>query len=516
MELDPSYQVYLLLKQLNIRINKKYIRQELLAHPDFPSAFAITDFLDEHGINNNAYEISADDLKDLEGPALAILDGQNFYYIKNINLPQISVSDFFNRWNGIIILAEKPEVQIKSNKLLQSERQLSFKNNARILLLSLTLTLLIPTIFAITISHLYFLLLALIGILFSLLAMKIETGKFSNGNSKMCGESGFLSCKSIIQDSKPIWSILYVPDIALSFFMGIALLIIVNTIIPLAADTFIRLASFASVIPIILSIHYQAFTAKKWCTICLSIIACLLAMILLTLNTEMVIEQSINSKVVASLAFILLPGTMWINFKIIRTERDELRENNITLSRFRKNTALFKMSLMNQSKISSVHLRADLQIANKDAACQVVAILSPICGPCLEAYEVLKKLRLKYGDQIGITIRFSLGKETVVKEPIVRSMLSYLANDSSLFDSPEKIIKMLDTWFQTQDLNHFSKMYSSYKNEDVLPYITEMQEWIRASNVSYTPTIFINGYKLSDPYIFDDLLEQSAFFQEVG
>ncbi len=100
------------LHQLEIPVSKKYLKQQLLSHPDYPSLASITDVLDELDIENTVLEIEKEQLPELPVPFLAHLrsNGGEYVIIKNRNDLGNQFPKFFERWNGVVVLAENPMI----------------------------------------------------------------------------------------------------------------------------------------------------------------------------------------------------------------------------------------------------------------------------------------------------------------------------------------------------------------------------------------------------------------------
>ncbi|GCC53512.1 hypothetical protein SanaruYs_37570 [Chryseotalea sanaruensis] len=517
MEHDLTQEVYRLLKQLGTHLDKRYIKERLVSHPDFPSAFCITSLLDELSISNNAIELNLDDLQSLNGPALAFVDGKSFYFIKDIALPEKSIPNFSDRWNGIVILAQKESQSFKSDELQKIEQQRTLKNTWMILLAVTLISLAIILLYNTAPKNIYLFGLSAVGAFLSWQAVLVELGKTSDFSIKICRESNSLSCKSVIQEFKPLPFNIHISDISMFFFLGIINLVIIKEGREWEdiTNTIIQLLCYVSSVPLIISIYYQQFIVKKWCALCISISICLCLMILLAITFESQTKVNLNGMFLSIMCIFLLPGIIWMNLRPLIEERNDTLTKNLLLKRFKRNPDLFKMRLLNQNKEVCHSFPTDLQIGNSKAPCQVVAVISPVCGPCSEAFDILKKLKLRYTEQIGITIRFALGNQYKSKMIILKAMLSYALSKDGFMNSPKDIETMLDTWYQNTDVDKFIMKYPSAENKALISYISEVQKWIKNSSIYYTPTIIINGYRLHDPYTFDDLLEFGGLCLEI-
>ena len=111
MPLKPHTILYTWLKEMKIPVSSTYMRQQLNSHPDYPSLLSITDTLDELDIDNTAIQIEKDQLHEMPVPFMAHLNGNGgeFVLVKNRDNLDKQFPDFFKRWGGVAIAAEKPE-----------------------------------------------------------------------------------------------------------------------------------------------------------------------------------------------------------------------------------------------------------------------------------------------------------------------------------------------------------------------------------------------------------------------
>jgi hypothetical protein len=63
------------LRLMKVPVSANYLKQKLLAHPDHPSVAAITDTLDELGIDNATIEVDKEKYNELPFPFMAAANG---------------------------------------------------------------------------------------------------------------------------------------------------------------------------------------------------------------------------------------------------------------------------------------------------------------------------------------------------------------------------------------------------------------------------------------------------------
>ena len=90
-----------LLKNLSINIDPSIICAELDKHPDYPSLLAISDVLTNFNIENSAFRIEPNELKNVPCPFIAhtnLNNGDFFLVIVRMNENTVLVSS--DKWNG--------------------------------------------------------------------------------------------------------------------------------------------------------------------------------------------------------------------------------------------------------------------------------------------------------------------------------------------------------------------------------------------------------------------------------
>ena len=221
--------VYNWLRELRIPISKTYFRQQLKTHPEYPSLLSITDTLDELGIANTAIKIEKEQLHEIPTPFIAHLehDFGEFVTIKNRDKLDKQFPGFFDRWDGVVLIGEKPDPwrHVENSEWIRKEKM---KEKAALLTLSILALFIILSI-RISFSWVYIVLafVAVTGVFISWLIASKDIGIENKMAEQLCGEDA--DCDSVIHSGKERpaigigWSdagIIYFP------FLAIALMIV--------------------------------------------------------------------------------------------------------------------------------------------------------------------------------------------------------------------------------------------------------------------------------------------------
>ena len=121
------------LKKEGIPIDKDEFEFQVQSHPDYPSLLSISDTLSFFNINNGAMRLASSEIELLPERFIAVLreennklqlcfiekKGNEYVYIKDKKSLIISKQDLETKWENIVLLAEKSEIELtnSSNKL---------------------------------------------------------------------------------------------------------------------------------------------------------------------------------------------------------------------------------------------------------------------------------------------------------------------------------------------------------------------------------------------------------------
>jgi protein-disulfide isomerase len=509
------------LREMKIPVSKQYIRQQLLSHPDYPSLSSITDLLNELGIENSAIQIEKDQLHEMPVPFLAHLNGGGgeFVIIKNRDNLEKQFPDFFKRWNGVSIAAEKSgNWQHKENNewVKKDHKQLIAVTFTLILLFAFVL---LSKIFSVYWLHTSLLLVATAGIFVSWMIVSRELGIDNKIADQVCGKEA--NCDSVI-NSKTIklpfgigWS-----DAGVIYFSFLLLDILIFSFGENNSGLYNLLSILATcAIPVtFLSVYYQWRVIKKWCRLCLITVTLLWTQFfvllphIISLTKNGFSNISLNNILLSSF-LLFITAAAWLCFKPLLKENKKLENENFAAKRFKQNTDVFVALLEKQRRIDTTPFNNDLQIGNPEARLQIIVACNPYCGPCAKAHETLNGLVER--NDIGLTVRFTI--KTDNKEDKKLQAVEYI---HQLVNEKETEYKrqVLHEWYKEMNLEKFKKNYQTIEqssktkiNESpfcnkVVKVLQEHEKWSNESKIIATPTIFINGYELPKQYNVKDLI----------
>ena len=208
MKEQTSYLLYELLKLSSIKIDKKELEFQFESHPSYPSLHSITGVLNHFGIDNLAIEVPNNKetleelpeffiahLKDKEGEHFVIVkrkDNQVEIILDKKSKKILSTDSFLQSWTGIIVAVEKTESFDKN-----SQKQFSGKI---FYYLGALVGLIIFFYSSTTLFQTFHFLIAIVGVVISVLIVQHELGLNSTVLDKFCsGNNEKTSCDDVLK-----------------------------------------------------------------------------------------------------------------------------------------------------------------------------------------------------------------------------------------------------------------------------------------------------------------------------
>lgn len=512
---DPLYYlVQQLLIYSNIALDKKELAFQIQSHPSYPSLHAITGVLDHFNIDNIALDVprNKDTLAQLpkvflsqiettNGKEFAIVINKGFHcdvILSSKKKNKLTIPEFLKQFTGIIVAVEKTELteEKKSN--------ISLINNSLITLLSI----IIFSLFFLTKPSLIstlFLFTSIIGMLISITFKKQEQGiQTMLGNAFCSGESETKDCDAVLTSKGAnIFGNYKLSDISLMYFSGLTVTIFISILLGLNLSLVFVISILA--FPITLySIYYQATIVKKWCLLCLSVVAILWAQVAFSFETITLFSVSTNSLLVTALGFLLMV-TLWNIFVPNLIDLHALKQTKIDYFKFKRNFNLFNTLLETSKTIdTTIDDASEIVFGNTNSKLQITIVTSPFCGHCKPVHALIENIYKKYPEEVKILIRFNANidnpENSLVK---ITSRLIELYNT----EGTEACLKAMHNIYDNQQLENWFEEFGECNNKVLyLETLKKENDWCTNNNINFTPEILINGKSFPKEYDRSDLI----------
>ncbi len=518
------------LRLLKVKVNNASVNETLQNHPDWPGLLCISDALHKWNIPNGAGKIDTNKIDELPVPFLAYTYDRESPLTIVTHFSGTAISsfqknypksitenkeDFLKKWKGVYLIAEPNENSGEPN--FEANKTKAFYNSlipaaAFAALVIISLLLLNTTIKAGTLSASfsligiylqYFLLFA--GVVITTLLLWYEIDKNNPLLQKVCTGIAKGNCNAILTGKQAkIFSWLSWSEVGFFYFTGslLALLFSGNAItISIALVAWLNILTLPYTI---FSVYYQWRIAKQWCVLCLAVQALLiLGGINVVANNFFLPPLLSTNNLVSLLLLYLLPVLIWFTAKPYLLRLQEAKNTKREYLRIKFNAEIFETLLKKQKAIDINADGLGIDIGNPAATNTIIKVCNPYCSPCAEAHPKIDRL-LAENPNVKVKIIFTAANED--GNPAVKPVRHLLALAEKVDEV--KIKHALDDWYlaETKDYERFAAKYSM--NGELLKQgdkIEAMDKWCKAMEISFTPTIFINGYQLPDAYHIEDL-----------
>jgi uncharacterized membrane protein len=310
--------IYFFLKNRLKGISKRYVKNCIAQHPDYPNLTSATDVLDSLSIQYKAIVANKENLDELQFPILARSksNGGNMVFIKN---KEGLTTNLLEQWDGItLMLTSNNFTNNKANKGSYNKEQKQKKQNTLLAIFSIFL-LGFPFFYNISnviIAPLLLSVLSLLGLGIAALIYQQEQGIDNSITDTLCKKTE--DCTAVTNSKAAIlfWGIKW-SDVGLVFFATLVWLLSaaaysnqLNNIMPI-----LLMIGCASLPFCLFSLYYQKFIAKKWCILCLYTLATLALqyIVLVWANNGFAVVQNFNWQwfmfIVMSFVFI---ASVWL------------------------------------------------------------------------------------------------------------------------------------------------------------------------------------------------------------
>lgn len=486
------------LRSNNYFISKKKLRLQLLSHPEYPSLKAVTDTLDNFKIRNIAAFIPIESVKALPDTFLAVLKNGEISLVNRkkekillrtqlLKTLTLSLDEFQNQWSGTIVAVEKTKA----------------KNSLKFLLNYLPLLILIiPLIIFLTsinINSFLWIVLSIVGWVFSFLIIRKGFGLFDDFSQKICdSRKTNIDCNSVINSkSSKLFGLISLGDLCLVFF---SVSFLTLSLIGFNYLFYLVVLSFS--LPVIFySIYEQAFVIKKWCLLCLSISTVILAMWLALFLSNVVLKIDFiywRKALFISLALVV----SWFYAKLFLKRYFDLLRKESKYLKFKRNFRLFRIAL-SSSKFINTDSVSKIGYGSSNPKILIDAVISPTCYFCKDSFKVYARLLDNANnDQIQVNFIFNVFKNDKVAMIISSQILNLYYTEGQI-----KSMEALKYWFNSQDINEWKLKYE-YETTRYVEHVEKQTQWCDSNSINQVPLTILNnncypsGYETEDIFYF--------------
>jgi protein-disulfide isomerase len=199
----------------------------------------------------------------------------------------------------------------------------------------------------------------------------------------------------------------------------------------------------------------------------------------------------------------LFPIAGWYALKpfFLKAKDHNLYKN--AYKRLQYNPEIFNSLLVQQARAADNWQQLGITIGNPQAPNTIIKVCNPYCGPCAKAHPKLEDV-VEYNPNVNVRVIFTAQKsEHDPAAPIVKHLLAIAAQNDTA-----RTQQALDDWYllPQKDYELFAAKYpmnGELKEQD--SKVEAMSTWCEEAEITATPTIFVNGYRLPENYDIEEL-----------
>lgn len=359
---------------------------------------------------------------------------------------------------------------------------------------------------SITPSYFYLLTVKSAGVILTVLLLTQSIDQNNSLILKLCSGNDKKNCSAILNSKAAVvfkglsWS-----EVGFFYFAG-TFLVLLFCRVPVGLLKLLSISNVLALPYTLYSIYYQLKVAKQWCILCCAVQAVLWLEFLGFLSFSPAIYH-LNPiwngyEVLVFLTFMTIPAALWLFIKpllLLAKQVDPLKEQ---LKNFKYNKNLFNSLLKSQTKYNVPTEDWSISLGNSDASNIITMVSNPFCPPCARTHKILDEW-LTFRNDFQVRFIFTADNtESDSKTVVARHFMA-------LNDCQDKatVRKALHDWYEQNQKNYevWAKKYPVQLDEKAYFKLNEQSAWCTASDIKYTPTFLLNGYKLPESYQIQDI-----------
>jgi len=510
--------LFKLLNYSGIPINSDLVNEELQKHPDFPSLLAICDVLTALNIPNRAFSATFEELQNLQCPFLAHTDGGDdglvivtqvakdhiYFATDKSEKRRLSREAFKATFSGVVLMVEPSE---------NYNSGISLKSRVTAIKMPAILTALILAFISTLVFHTgYFTNLAWQTILLTIFksaglvtSVLLLVQSIDSNNSlvqAICQSGGKTDCNAILSSKAAnVFEGLTWSEVGFFYFGGTWLLLIFG-----GGSNFVwlvlALLNFISLPYTVYSIYYQARVAQKWCILCCTVQALLWLEFIPLINNfgkSLHAPDALKMGEDFSMLFtcIATPVILWVLMKPMFIKMQQFAPLKEQLRAFKYNSDLFNKMLTDQPKYALPDTDCCIMMGDERAENIFTLVSNPNCPPCAKTHQVMEEL-LNHNGNIQARIIFTTDRNHPVSSRLM-----------ALNALPDKkiVIRAMHDWYEKKQKNveEWQAAYPVELDQNDISKLDRQKDWCTFAEITFTPTLLLNGYRLPHLYALSDL-----------
>jgi uncharacterized membrane protein len=509
---------------MKVKVTEGSIKRSIEENAHFPSLLCLSETFSRYHINNKAFEIKPENLDQLKPPYIAYIKvpnvGKDFVLVTGIGGNNVSYlhkdkkprsflkEDFLRRYQNIVWIAEPDEQsgekdfdkKLRRQKAEVTKRSVWIASGVFLLVAAIIVNLTGTNVFAFTSLAI----LKLVGTTAAVLLIVYENNKENVFVKDICRAGKQINCGAILNSKAARIMGISWAEIGLFYFTSTTLLLLLPNIAFAEKMAGLAFLNVFAVPYTLFSIGYQGLVAKQWCPLCLTVQAALLGELIWSIISHALKIPSVSIGVI----FLLILGIVtltWYGIKPLIRRANDANFYESAYKRLQYNPEVFNGLLQQQPKAPDGWQQIGITLGDPVARITIIKVCNPYCKPCAKAHPHLDEI-IKYSDGVKLKIIFNAKNDARNSSTIVAKHLMGIAAEGD----PRRTQRALDDWYlaEKKDYEAFAERYPSAPapiEEAAGAKIEAMSKWCEEAEITFTPTIFVNGHRLPEGYGAEEL-----------
>ncbi|PJJ84438.1 vitamin K epoxide reductase family protein [Mucilaginibacter auburnensis] len=505
---------------LAIPLSRHTLDEDLQKHPDYSSLLAMSDVMNLWNIPNAAYNLTFDELiaEEINVPFIAFVSKKEFLTVNNLTEKyaivsnerwtkhRISIDEFKNIYSGAILIAEKNDTSGESDYAAKRFKDIINDIRLPFVIASATSLLLIWLIVSPYFGSLN-LQVALLT-LFKTAGLAITTLLLVQGFDannplihRICGSDSDKNCNAILSSkAAKVNEYLNWSEVGFFYFSGTWLVLLFNSDNP----SIIHLLSLFNLLSLpytFYSIYHQWRVSKQWCRLCCAVQLLLWFEFFAFFPSLSTTSQTFAySEWVRLITTMAVPVLSWIFIKPYLLLSQQISPLKKQLREYKYNRDHFNRMLNDEAQYALLDNCNSIILGNPEAEKVITMVSNPFCEPCSRAHKALEWIESR--DDVKLQIIFISQNENDRNAKVALHLMAIKKSKESI-----AVKNAIDDWYEQKQKNYdeWAKVHPQKGDAFGLDSIVKQREWCNLTNVTSTPTLFLNGRKLPQNYLPEDI-----------
>ena len=499
------------LNALGVKHTKMFSNEFYRNHPYKNTLFGLSRMLSSYNISAIGVDVKNKNILNIDLPCIAhTTDGfiivkkiihNKIYYEFQGKVLILEQNDFEKMWSGILLLAETCDKSIEPDYLKHFWSELWSKIKKSLLLCMIFFVFLCLS-YNIKNSYREFVLLLmnLIGVVLCCLLFLKQNKLTTEFADKICSLFHQKDCNNVLQSSGANIFGFSLTQVGLGYFISNIVLIVFYPYLMF----YLFIINILTLFFTFWSVWYQYKILNSWCLLCIFVQILLWSIFVANLIFGYKFNLFLNIKDLVYVVVIYLFPILLLDFLFdISIKAGQFTSVKTELINLKSKNEVFEALLKKEPHCWIDTQASQIIFGNRFAKIGITIVSNPHCRPCSKMHKRIVSILKEAGDKLYVQYIFCSFSDKLINS---NKYLIAAYQQKSL----EEAELIYNYWFDNVKYNISDLLKETninIDNDDVNIELNKHLNWLNQSNITSTPTILINGYRLPDVYKVEDIMD---------